>query len=237
MRTVWPTAIGVDNGGTISARIPPAFMAILPDLSMFKDETMDGVFSSHALEDFPERACSEDPPRMGARTEGRRPSRAYMCPSANLYPRDRAARRQPDHKWDIYPGDIETMLQDMALQAALRTSGSGGPSLKARNGLARTNIACSSWRGRRSRAGCKMDTWQRNPGGKKRALLIRFGAIGDQIVAASVLPGLKAQGYHVTYMTTPESTKVIEHDPNIDDWWVQATDYVPNVQLGPYWAS
>src|SRR4051812_36021838 len=73
----------------------------------------------------------------------------------------------------------------------------------------------------------KFDIWQRNPGGKKRLLIVRFGAIGDQVQTASVLPLLKEQGYHVTYMTTPEAQQVLLHNPHIDDWIIQDKDQVP----------
>lgn len=81
---------------------------------------------------------------------------------------------------------------------------------------------------------CKFDIWQRNPSGKKRLLVVRFGAIGDQVQAASVLPLLKEQGWHVTYMTTPDAQQVLLHNPFIDGWILQDKDQVPNQELGPY---
>ena len=83
----------------------------------------------------------------------------------------------------------------------------------------------------------KFDVWDRNPGGKKRCLIVRFGAIGDQIIASSLLPLLKAEGFHVTYQCTPEAQQILRHNPHIDAWWIQAKDFVPNQQLGPYWES
>lgn len=76
--------------------------------------------------------------------------------------------------------------------------------------------------------------WEK-PG--KTALVCRYGGIGDHIMAASILPHLKAEGYHVTYMTTPLGRDVMLHDPNIDAFWVQDTDQVPNQELGAYWKS
>lgn len=83
----------------------------------------------------------------------------------------------------------------------------------------------------------KYQIWERNPGGKKRCCIVRFGAIGDQVIAASVLPALKAQGYFITYMTTPDAQQIVLHDPNIDEFWIQDRDFVPNQQLGPFWES
>jgi ADP-heptose:LPS heptosyltransferase len=49
-----------------------------------------------------------------------------------------------------------------------------------------------------------------------------------------VLPLLKEQGYHVTYMTTPQAQQVLLHNPSVDEWLIQDRDQVPNGQLGAY---
>jgi len=79
--------------------------------------------------------------------------------------------------------------------------------------------------------------WQRHPDGRKRALIIRLGAYGDAIVAASILPALKAEGLHITFNCNPGTYEVLKHDPNVDDWIVQGKDFVPNEMLGPYWQA
>lgn len=81
----------------------------------------------------------------------------------------------------------------------------------------------------------KFNIWQRNPSGKKRCLVVRYGAVGDMIQAASILPELKKQGYHITFNTADNGYEILRNDPNIDEWIVQAKDYVPNPELGPYW--
>ena len=68
-------------------------------------------------------------------------------------------------------------------------------------------------------------------------MVIRYGAIGDAVVAASILPELKKQGYHITFNSAPNTYEILKHDPNIDEWFVQEKDYVPNAALGPYWQS
>lgn len=53
--------------------------------------------------------------------------------------------------------------------------------------------------------------WQRTA---RSCLIIRFGAYGDHLMASSVLPHLKAEGYSITYMGSP-TIEVLAHDPNI----------------------
>jgi ADP-heptose:LPS heptosyltransferase len=53
--------------------------------------------------------------------------------------------------------------------------------------------------------------------------------------ASSVLPLLKQQGYHVTFMTTPQGKEIVEQNPFIDQWFIQDTDQVPNPWLTEFW--
>ncbi len=69
----------------------------------------------------------------------------------------------------------------------------------------------------------------------KTACVVRYGGFGDQLQAANILPALKRQGYHVTFMTTPKGHDVIERDPHVDAWVIQDNDQVPNGELWAYW--
>lgn len=73
------------------------------------------------------------------------------------------------------------------------------------------------------------------PRAEKTVCVVRYGGFGDQIMASNILPELKRQGYHVTFNTTPKGKSILEHDPHIDAWIVQAEDEVPNEQLGEHW--
>lgn len=66
--------------------------------------------------------------------------------------------------------------------------------------------------------------------------VVRYGGFGDQIQASNILPELKRQGYHVTFMTTPKGQDILKHDPHIDAWLLQDDDQVPNQELSDYWA-
>jgi ADP-heptose:LPS heptosyltransferase len=87
---------------------------------------------------------------------------------------------------------------------------------------------------KRGDAACKARPWKRMA---RSVLVVRLGAIGDQIMASSILPGLKAQGWHVTWNAQPPSSDVLAHDPHIDRFWIQDRGQVPEEELGPYMAA
>lgn len=70
----------------------------------------------------------------------------------------------------------------------------------------------------------------------KKVCIVRYGAIGDTIQTASLLPELKRQGYHVTLMCEPRGEELLRNDPGVDRFLVQDKDQVPNQELGSYWA-
>jgi len=71
---------------------------------------------------------------------------------------------------------------------------------------------------------------------KKSVMVVRHGGIGDQLQAAYLLPELKRQGYHITFLTTKESIEVINSDPHVDEWFVIGKEQIPNNQLVPFWS-
>lgn len=227
MRKAWPHFIGVDNCQTF-AKNAADVRSDLKDLGIFADGSLDFVFSSHAIEDFPQ---DEVPALL---KEWARPLKVggYLIlyvPSANLYPKVGDEGANPAHKWDIYPGDIERHLKAATLCGWTQIE------REERNG---TNEYSLFLVFEKRRDGQWLERiWKRNPEGKKRCLVIRYGAIGDQIVASSILPGLRDQGYFITYNTTPAAQEILQHDPYVDEWLIQDTDQVPNMQLGAYWAS
>ncbi len=69
----------------------------------------------------------------------------------------------------------------------------------------------------------------------KTCAVVRYGAIGDAIQASSILPWLKAQGFHITFYTAPSGYEVLKHDPHIDELVMQDVDIIPNPRLGEFW--
>ncbi len=79
----------------------------------------------------------------------------------------------------------------------------------------------------------RIKPWRKPDG--KTVLLIRYGGIGDMIMASSVLRALKKDGWHVTFNTTPMGADLLRHDPHVDAFLVQDKDQVPNHWLRKYW--
>lgn len=237
MQKVWPSAIGVDNGHHFG-RGGADIQGDGTDLSMFADASMDYVFSSHFLEHVhgPIEPVLREWWRV-LKVGGRL---VLYLPHKDWYPNIGEAGANPDHQRDMVPDDVIAAMKQLGMYWSLveneTRSGTNEYSFfqvyrKRPTGDDTISADRESWQWHRH------ELWQRNPGGRKRALIIRYGAIGDQLLAASILPALKAQGFHVTYNTTPEAQQVLLHDPNVDEWLIQAKDFVPNEQLGPYWAS
>ncbi|HXN95975.1 MAG TPA: glycosyltransferase family 9 protein [Candidatus Acidoferrales bacterium] len=76
----------------------------------------------------------------------------------------------------------------------------------------------------------------KDPKPVKTVGVCRYGAFGDLIQASSVFAALKAEGYHVTLYTSPPGDDIVKFDPNIDAFYIQDKDQVPNGLLGEFWA-
>jgi len=50
----------------------------------------------------------------------------------------------------------------------------------------------------------------------KTLALVRPGAYGDALWATSILPALKAEGYHITVYTEDQGAEILAHDPLVD---------------------
>ena len=238
MRKVWPSAIGIDTGHHFGQQSAADMNMDGTDLSMFADQSMDAVFSSHFLEhikrDNVQYVLSEwlRVIRIGGHL-------VLYVPSANLYPRMGEDGANRDHKWDIETGDVEAILHKIASE----NDGTWGLRLRENEERGEVNeysffiVVQKLKRSAESSPRWIDNIWQRHPGGAQRALVIRYGGIGDAIIAASIFPGLKKAGYHVTVNCKQDTQQFLLHDPHIDEWMIQARDFVPNFQLGPYWES
>lgn len=217
---VWPSLIGIDTA-TNGGRPVTDLCMDGTDLSMFGDETMDGVFSSFLLQSLPiERVDAV----LAEWARVLKVGGHMVLYLAHGVPEDAEA----GVLWESDGAELEIRLGMLACgwtvrEREIREEGDEYGML-----IVARKEAQGVW---------EHDLWHRNPDGKKRALVIRYGAIGDAIVAASVLPGLKKQGYHVTFNCKPSTEEVLRHDPNMDEWLIQGTDFVPNEMLGPYWKA
>jgi ADP-heptose:LPS heptosyltransferase len=69
----------------------------------------------------------------------------------------------------------------------------------------------------------------------KRIIVVRYGAFGDHIIASSILPHLKAQGWHITMNVNEAGYKVLKNNPHIDAWEHHKTDSVKVEDLPEHW--
>jgi len=228
-RSVWPRVVGMDRA--MEGGIPvTSIVGDIADLSRFADLSHDGIFSSFALQEFPPSGLAKVLKEWARIIKFGGYLTLYL-PCALYYPKVGSEEASPANESDFYPGDIERLLED---QIAARTHGWKLIVSEARD--QGDEYALLIVAQKTAEPIMSADLWQRNPEGKKRALVIRYGAIGDAFVAASVLPLLKREGYHVTFNTTPRIQDILQHDPHVDEWFIQETDFVPNAFLGPFWA-
>lgn len=194
------------------------------DLGAFADEGLDFVYSSHTLEhlDNTNKALREwwKKVKVGGHL-------VLYLPHKKFYPNIGSPNANPDHKFDFMPQDIVNKMKDIGSWDLLRNED--------RNEDEEYSFF-QVFKKLPKGAGHKFSYSVPRPQ-VKRAAVVRYGAWGDGLQASSVLPGLKAQGFHVTFYTTPRCYEVIKHDPNVDHWYIQDDDQVPNQLLEYFWEN
>lgn len=223
LEKAYPHFIGVDNGhhfGKGAADI----VAQADDLSMFADESMDFVFSSHVLEHMEDMGNTLAEWWRVIRPGG---YLVLYLPHKDFYPNIGQSGANPDHKHDFVPTDISAVMSSLRdsgcwkiLENEERNEGDEYSFFQVyRKSLDKDGV-CGDGSGM--------------PAGKT-ACVCRFGGFGDMLQASLVFSGLKAQGYHVTVMTTPKGMDVLRHDPHVDDWFLLDQDQIPNNELQAFW--
>jgi ADP-heptose:LPS heptosyltransferase/predicted SAM-dependent methyltransferase len=219
---VFKQFIGVDNGH----HAKEFGWKILPDVSVESCESMpllasgqyDLVFSSHLLEHIQDY--------KGALREWWRLVRqngylALYLPHKKYYPNIGESGANPDHKHDFEPDDIVKAMQEI-------------PGWDLLENQERNQGTEYSFFQVYKKVGGKQCRRAKPLVGKK-ACVVRYGAFGDIIMASSLFPGLKEQGYHVTVYTVPSAYEVIKNDPHVDHFVLQVPDIVPNEELQFFW--
>jgi ADP-heptose:LPS heptosyltransferase len=74
-----------------------------------------------------------------------------------------------------------------------------------------------------------------NPENKPTCCIIRYGAYGDTVQAASLCAAARKAGYHVTFICSFPGSELVFLDPNIDRLIVQMQNQVPIGWLGHFW--
>lgn len=221
----FPHMIGVDNyteTAMFGIQMKPDVVSNCEKLEVFGSATMDFVYSSHLLEHIaPEKVVST----LREWSRVLKPS-GYLIlylPDEDEYPKVGEEGANQDHKWNVSYDALIGYMKDVGGWDLLR--------FEKRN----KDREYSLFFVFRKRGDAKQLYSFRNPRPEKRAAVIRYGAFGDAIQASSILPGLKEQGFHVTFYCNPRTQEVLKHDPNIDEFYIQDTDQVPNHLLPDFW--
>jgi len=221
---VLPSAIGVDPVVGIDGRKIADVQADGRRLDLFADASLDYVFSSHFLEHVEEW--------RGALAEWWRVLRPgghliLYLPHAHHYPRRGTPGASLDHKHDFVPEDVlEAMKQVMAA--------SGGDVLEDEERCEGNEYSFFQVYRKGSGGPVSVTPWRRHP---RSCLVIRFGGYGDALMASSILPHLKREGWWVAFHTEDTGAEALRHDPHVDEFVVAPPATLALEQLGIYWRA
>lgn len=192
------------------------------NLRDFASQSQDFIFSSHLLEHIQEYKA--------ALTEWWRVIKpgGHLClylPHKDFYPNVGQDGANPDHKHDFHPNDIIKAMEEIA-------SGWDLVENQERNeGTEYSFFQVYRKLGQRAHLrSCD------KPKPAKTCAVVRYGAFGDLIMASSLFPQLKAEGYHITLYSVDRGYEVVKHDPHIDHVVLQEHEQVPNAALGDFFA-
>lgn len=195
------------------------------NLSLFSSSGLDFVFASHIVEHFKDwRAAVAEWWRV-VKPAGHL---VLYWPHPEHYPRCGMPGANPDHKADIMPADMIMAMSGLAgahggwdlIEDETRTGGDEYSQFQVYR--------------KRADVDCQTIPWRKPD---KACLIVRYGAFGDAIIASSILPEIKREGWHITFNATPRCQGVLINDPHIDAWLIQDTDQVPNAELGAFWSA
>lgn len=223
------TAIGLDIGKGADS-VADFAIDLEGGLTLFASDTFDFIFSSHYLEH------AKDPP--GLLQEWWRTIRpggnlVLYLPHADLYPRVGHPGANPDHKSDLTPEMVLDVMREFASFEILHNE------IHAEDNEYSFDLVLkklSSVPGLVVGTSPSANSPSAGPD-RKKALVIRYGGIGDAIIATPVLRALKEEGYHVTFNTSDNGMEICKHNPNVDRFIYQAMDEVPNANLDVYWKA
>lgn len=231
------SCLGVDKGDSPQAL---AECDVISDVTTlpFKDEQFDYAYSSHTLEDmhYSDAVLIEwwriikpggrlilylPLTKKAAKELGREDWE-------NFYPNMGEPGANHFHKRDFMPGEIKALVEKMGYAEVLADEIRGEKDEYSFL-LVFRKLASS---------GSPLKGLTKNT--QKRALVVRYGAIGDSIQSMPVLKKVKEEGYHVTFACSEAAKDVMLNCPYVDEMAYHIRDYVPNQGLlqGPlfeYW--
>lgn len=204
---------------------PDIFVADACDLSMLATEQFDFAFSSHLLEHIEEDKlvkCLREWWRV-VKPEG---FLVLYLPDEDEYPKMGEEGANPDHKWNVNYNAVMRLMEAAKVPFDLMDfqKRNEGFEYSLYFVFQKVKETPKFWHHDRPR------TFHKTAG------VVRYGAIGDSMQAASVLAALKAEGYHVTlYCAEGPGYECIKTDPNIDEFYIQGRGQVPDAALPTFW--
>lgn len=224
----FPHFIGVDNcADTAMFGIPmkPDFQVQTCEaLPMWASQSMNYVFSSHLLEHIQDFESALKEWWRVIKVGG------HLClylPHKSFYPNIGQPGANPDHKHDFLPKDIIQAMKRIASES------NGWDLLENQERNGGTEYSFFQVYKKLGNKAVKFTCDEPKP--VKTCAVVRYGAFGDLLMASSIFPALKDQGYHLTLYTVPRGYQVVEHDPHIDRVVLQDPDQVPNHALSDFW--
>jgi predicted SAM-dependent methyltransferase/ADP-heptose:LPS heptosyltransferase len=191
-------------------------------LEMFADASMDFVYSSHTLEDQEDTLATL---REWWRVIKPGGYLILYLPHRDFYPNIGQPGANPAHKHDFVPADILTAMRALG--------GDWDCEISQERGGGNEYSFLQIYRKLADGQGPR-ETWSQ-PRPEKMAAVVRYGAFGDALWASSILPALKAEGYHITLYTQEQGEQVLRHDPHVDRIIVHSEYLTPSHDLIPYW--
>jgi predicted SAM-dependent methyltransferase/ADP-heptose:LPS heptosyltransferase len=228
----FPHFITVDNN--IDAQIfghamprPDLYVTDAGKLDMLSDGCMDFVFSSHMLEHVePERLVK-------VLTEWLRVVRldgtlVLYLPDEAEYPKVGEPGANPDHKWNVSYNEVMRLMDKTGVPFDLMDyqKRNGGQEYSLFFVFKKVKERPRGWHHDRPRTTAKT------------CGLVRYGAIGDMMQAASAIAALKEQGYYITlYCAEGPGEEAIRGNPHVDEYYIQGRGQVPDQALPLFWAN
>lgn len=228
--------LGVD-GGYFSGGQDVDVLADVNKLELFANESFDYVYSSHTLEDMPYPAATLKEWWRILKPGGNLILYLPMTKSVaktlgredweNFYPNKGENGANPHHQHDYSPAEIQQFVSECGPVEVLVDEVRGEK--EEYSFLQVYRKLASAGRSNRAQGGRTAP----------RALVVRYGAIGDIVQSTPVFKKLKEEGYHVTLNCTGPAQEILKHNPNVDEFIVQIKDYVKNdgKNLENYWAE
>ena len=220
---VFPHFTGVDNGHHWGTQGADVVVETAEDLGIFATQSHDCVYSSHLLEHI---EYARVPATLTEWVRVIKPG-GYLVlylPDEDEYPKVGEYGANADHKWNVNYERVIAAMEKV-------TRGWDLVDFQKRNEDNEYSLFLVF----------KIDGHghrfsHQKPKPAKTAAVIRYGAIGDALIASSVFPRLKEQGYHVTlYCQKGPGYEVVKHDPHVDRFIIQGKDNVPPLFLKEFW--